>query len=174
MYPSPEHQTASTARMEMLVECFNAGKNFLETVVTVPVEEMVNWTFSEWMCLSYAVVISRRSAIILNSVYHSDDSKWRGLWMDECCDTLSARAKSIQTLSGPHPNKYFDKFIAEWSSAKLRCNPDIQIGSASRSADTSNTQQVAAYLDSLDEINMESMSWYNFGFDGISEGDVML
>lgn len=174
MYPSAENQTASTARMQMLIECFNAGKNYLDTAIAVPIEEMVNWTFSDWMCTNYAVVTSRRSAIMLDSVYRSDDSKWRGLWMDECCDNLSARAKTMQTLSGPHPNQYFEKFVTEWTGVKLRHHQDVQFTSTPDMTNDSSTQQVAPYVDPFSDINMESISWFNFGFEGSFDGNVVL
>ena len=164
MYNLLQGQTPSIARIEIVVECFKAAKEYLTSVLEVRLSEMTEWTCLEWRTLNFAVMISSRAATILDSFCYNNDSVQRAGWIDHCFDSLSNRIRMLRSMMSSKQDHYFECVAAGWLNARLGYQQGVNqaLAQASNAAPQAGVQ-IADPVFSADD--MYNLSWNTFGFD---------
>lgn len=194
LYGLLQGQTASVTRVSIIYECFNSAMRLLSNILDLSLDEMADFTSIDLRSLNFAVMLSTKSSIILDSAYCSTEASQRAAWLDRCLDTLCLRTKELIRLSGASQSKdnYYRKLSADWTNVKAYHQSCIQRGlahaassssssttaatasaSASASAATSMpapSHQVVPFLDN--PLDMDPFT--EFFWTGVAESEVPL
>lgn len=127
LYGLLQGQTPSVTRISLIYECFTSAIDYLADVLNTSVSEMSDWTSLDWRTVNFAVMLSVRSSIILDSAYVSPEASQKADWLDKCLDTLCLRTRELHRLileregGGPDANErdhYFRKIASDWANVK--------------------------------------------------------
>ena len=164
LYNLLQGQAPSIARIEIIVECFTAAKEYLTSVLDVRLSEMTEWTCLDWRTLNFAVMVSSRAATILDSFCYSNDSIPRAAWIDHCFDSLSNRIRMLRSMMTSNQDHYFECVAAGWLHAKLYYHQGVNqaLAQASNAAPQSDAEVTDPVFSAED---MYNLSWNTFGFD---------
>jgi hypothetical protein len=136
---------------------------------------MADWTSLDWRALNFAIMLSTKSSIILDSAYASAEASQRAAWLGKCLDTLCLRAQELNRLKGEECS-YFNKLAQDWANVKSYYqNCTQRTFSASTTVNTTQrqpqlpaqTQQPtsnAAYMDATFDVDpFNELFWAGFG-----------
>ncbi len=160
-----EGQTPSIDRIEILLECFNATREYLTSVLTLPAHSMTEWSCMDWRSLNYAVMVNSRSATILDSFCYCNESTQRAAWIDSCYDTLCSRVRRLGRMGPLGEDSFLSRLSVDWANAKLHYHQGVDQQALMPA--TSSTPAVPAAAPSQDQYfdmdNFYNISWSSFG-----------
>ena len=120
LYNLLEGQTPSVGRIEILLECFNTTKDYLNAVLNLPADSMTDWIYMDWRSLNYALMVNSRSATVLDSFCYCNDSIQRAAWLDSCYDALCSRVRLLERgMVTSTENCFFARLSVDWANAKI-------------------------------------------------------
>ncbi|KAJ9603318.1 hypothetical protein H2200_012096 [Cladophialophora chaetospira] len=177
LYGLLQGQTPSVTRISILYECFNATMKYLSCIMESSLDDMIDWTSLDWRALNYAIMLSTKASIILDSAYVSTEASQRAAWLGKCLDTLCLRAQELNRLKGDKCS-YFLKLAHEWANVKTYHQNCIQKSLASTSRPRQSTLQQQSqpsmqvdqqttsvpYLDNAFDVDpFSELFWAGFG-----------
>jgi hypothetical protein len=118
LYGLLQGQAPSVIRISIMYECFNAVLKFLACALENTLEDMADWTAVEWRSLNFAIMLSIKTSIILNSAYVNSEGAQQAAWLGKCFDTMVVRAQEMHKLRGSQCS-YFMKLAHEWANMKM-------------------------------------------------------
>ncbi|OCT50482.1 hypothetical protein CLCR_07438 [Cladophialophora carrionii] len=164
-------QAPSVTRLSILYDCFNATVKYLSCVLENGLDDMVDWTSLEWRALNFAIMLSTKSSIILDSAYVSMEASQRAAWLGKCLDTLCVRAQELHRMKGEKCS-YFLKLAHEWANIKMYHQNTIQRALSATTAQqqshlSAQTQQQTAgvsFMDNAFDVDpFNELFWAGFG-----------
>lgn len=167
-------QTLSSARSEIILECFSAARMYLDSFLECSMEELASWTILDWRATNYAIMIVSRSATILESFGFAGDSRLRESWIEECLDNAVARVKTLQSITTSNPNSFLEGFASEWKHAKHSYQKGARQAHGENVGLDSTGLTAIPFVDtSFDMDAVYNMSWSSFGLDSDPSNVVM-
>ncbi|OAL30291.1 hypothetical protein AYO20_08769 [Fonsecaea nubica] len=118
LYGLLQGQVPSATRVSIIYDCFNGIMKFLSLALESSLEDLADWTAVDWRSVNFAIMLSTKSSIILDSAYASTEASQRAAWLDKCLDTLCQRAQELHRLKNDDCS-YFQKLANEWANMKI-------------------------------------------------------
>ena len=143
LYGLLQGQAPSVTRISIVYECFSATMKYLSGLLENAFDEMADWTSLDWRSINFAIMLSTKSAVILDSAYVSAETSQRAAWLGKCLDTFCLRAQELHRMRGDECS-YFQKLAHEWANVKLYHQNCIQ--RALQSTTSTSTAQLQSQL----------------------------
>ena len=164
LYHLLEGQTPSVDRTEILLQCFDTTKEYLDAVLSLVAESLTGWNCMDWRSLNYALMVNSRSATIIDSFCYCSESSRRGEWLDHCYDTLCSRVRRLGGVADLAEDHFLTRLSMDWTNAKSHYHHSVdhaltQVTSSESMAPTNNLPQEQYF----DGDNLYNISWSTFG-----------
>lgn len=162
LYHLLEGQKPSADRIEILLQCFDTTKEYLNAVLSLATESMTGWNCMDWRSLNYALMVNSRSATIIDSFCYCSESSRRAEWIDHCYDTLCNRVIGLGGMADLAQDHFLVRLSEDWSNAKSHYHQSVdravmQVASSEPTVPSSDQDQY------LDVDNVYNISWSTFG-----------
>ena len=146
----------------MLLELFNATKEYIDHICAMAPKEMSDWTSLDWRMLNYAILVNSRSATILDTFCYCTDSIQRAQWVEESYSALCGRTRSFLRTASLGQHHLLERMAADWTTLKVSYQRTVQ-EAMSQSSNAVQGPQLAADVPCCEAENMYNMSWNTFG-----------
>lgn len=93
--------SVSVARITMLYDCLLHVKNYLDTLLSLPIDQLQNWTTVEWTWFNYAMILITNISLAVQSPAWNIETARTALKLEMYIDCLSARLKELYSLITP-------------------------------------------------------------------------
>ena len=158
LYHLLEGQAPSVDRTEILLQCFNTTKEYLNAVLSIAAESLTGWNCMDWRSLNYALMVNSRSATIIDCFCYCSESSRRAEWLDHCYDTLCNRVRGLGGMADLAQDHFLVRLSVDWANAKAHYHHSVNHALMRVQAPEAITP-----IGSFDVDDMYNISWSTFG-----------
>ena len=166
LYQLLQGQAPSVTRIQILLDCFNETRAYLDLVGALTAEALSDWSVIDWRSLNFAIMINSKSAVILDSFCYCDESPQRATWVDNAYGLLCTRAQSVAEMAGRFGDgNFLDLFVKDWNNAKSQYQQSVQQALARNNSAVPWTvsEQMPLQTQYFDIDSLYNMTWNTFG-----------